>query len=105
MQEAWFLFDESAIREAAGNPRGRAPLDMPRLDEIESIRDPKRAIHDLLRSASELGRRRKLNLASCFHRTAELIEDFTPLRGLTAFQALEAEVEHLLDARSWRAEA
>jgi predicted ATPase len=26
MQEAWFLFDESALRRAAGNPNGKQPL-------------------------------------------------------------------------------
>jgi hypothetical protein len=102
MQEARFLFDESAIREAAGNPRGSAPLDLPRLDEIESLPDPKRIIHECLRSASGLGTRRRFNVGVAFHRMAGLIDDFAPLRRLAAFQALEAEVEGVLDERSWR---
>ncbi|MHC5830744.1 MAG: hypothetical protein ACYT04_86055, partial [Nostoc sp.] len=29
MQEAWLLFDEAALRKAAGNPSGRQPLQLP----------------------------------------------------------------------------
>ncbi len=102
MQEAWFLFNENAIREAAGNPRGRVPLDLPRLDEIESHPDPKGVIHGCLRSASGLPPRRGFKVATAFQRLAGLIDDFTPLRSLAAFQVLEAAVERVLDERSWR---
>jgi len=40
MQEAWLLVDENAIRQAAGNPRGRDTLTMPRLNEVERLPDP-----------------------------------------------------------------
>ena len=57
MTEAWLLFDEAAIRRAAGNPNGRVSLQLPPGDP-EEIADPKQLLHDLLRTASELGGRR-----------------------------------------------
>ena len=44
MLEAWLLFDESAIRHAAGNPNGEAPLDLPQQSRVESCPDPKRCL-------------------------------------------------------------
>ncbi|MEO1077329.1 MAG: hypothetical protein AAFX41_15395, partial [Bacteroidota bacterium] len=35
MSEAWLLFDEMALREAAGRPRGRMPITMPPLSKVE----------------------------------------------------------------------
>jgi hypothetical protein len=40
MQEAWFLFDEIAIRRAVGNPSGRVTLHLPSLDKCEDMADP-----------------------------------------------------------------
>ena len=103
MQEAWLLFDEKALRRAAGNPNGRTVLTLPDLDEIEQIPDPKELVHGMLRQASELPSRRlrRFNPAVAIHRLAELIDDFSPLRGLPAFQALESDVRTLLVERSW----
>jgi len=103
MQEAWFLFDEQALRRAAGNPNGRATLTLPDPDQIERIPDPKDLIHGLLRQASELPARRlrRFDPAAALHRVAELIDDFSPLRALPAFQALESDVRALLLERSW----
>jgi hypothetical protein len=92
MLEAWLLSDESALRTAAGNPNGRRPLELPRIQEIESLPDPKGILHDLLRQASELGSRRRRNVEVSAIRVAERTEDFSRLRGLQAFRALEAEV-------------
>jgi hypothetical protein len=103
MQEAWFLFDETSLREAADNPRGHMALALPPLGDIEAIPDPKNLVHDLLRSASGLrpGRLRRFHPATRVHRLAELIEDFSPLRGLSAFQALERDLRSLLEEKSW----
>jgi len=103
MQEAWLLFDESAIRRAAGNPTAHMPLRLPRLADVEELADPKSILHDALRTASGLrGRRLK---AFSPHRAAHLagdyIRDFSPLRGLPAFRALEAEIEAVLRAHGW----
>jgi hypothetical protein len=39
MHEAWLLFDERALRRAAGNPNGGELLDLPGADQIEGIPD------------------------------------------------------------------
>ncbi len=94
MTEAWLLFDEAAIRRAAGNPSGRDPIAMPPLARMDSIPDPKSLLHDLLLSASGLSSRRlgAFKVAQAVHRVAELIDDFAPLRVLPTFAALEADV-------------
>ena len=103
MQEAWLLIDTNAIRRAAGNPSGRAPLVVPNVNHIEAIPDPKSTLHALLRAASGLtGRRlRKLNLPVLRYRVAELIEDFTPLRDLPAFTALERDLIQIISQNHW----
>ena len=99
MQEAWLLLNEHAIRTAAGNPNGRASLSLPSLQEIERIPDPKKKLHDLLKHASELhGRRLKeFNPSKQAHRVSEQINDFSPLRQLSAFEQFEADLSNLLD--------
>jgi hypothetical protein len=97
------LFDEVAIRSAADNPRGRIPLTIPPLKKLEEIHDPKALLWDSLSQASGLrpGRLRRFDPAPRIHRLADLIEDFSPLRRLPAFQALEKDLVQLLAERSW----
>jgi hypothetical protein len=104
MQEAWLLFEEAAIRSAADNPRGRMPLAIPPLKRLEEVPDPKALLWDLLSNASGLrpGRLRRFDPARRIHRLADLIQDFTPLRRLSAFQALEDDLRQILEERSWR---
>ena len=103
MMEAWFLFNERAIREASGNPTGRESLDLPRIREIESLPDPKAVLHGLLRDASGLsGRRLKsFRAASAIHRMAEIIDDFSPLHELPAFHGLHEELKAISRSRGW----
>lgn len=103
MQEAWLLFDEAALRTAAGNPRGRRPLELPRPAELEDLPDPKRILHDLIREASGLHGRRRKRVPVSFYagRVAELIDDFAPLRALSAFQALEADIAEVVSREGW----
>ncbi len=91
MQEAWLLIDEQALRRAAGNPNGRIAIDMPAIDRLEKIPDPKQVLHDLLLAASELAGRRRQTLkpGEKARRLGALIEDYGPLRRLSAFQAFE----------------
>lgn len=98
MQEAWLLFDEAAIRQAAGNPNGREPLTLPQLSKIESLVDPKADLYKLLRDASGLSghRRQRVPVAHYAYRVADLIDDFSPLRALSAFQALETAVAQVI---------
>lgn len=105
MQEAWLLFDETALRIAAANPRGRETLQLPRIAELERLSDPKAVLHSLLNEASGLSGRRLKKFAPRYaaHRVAELIEDFSPLRELSAFQLVEAEIERLVTEQGWNA--
>ena len=105
MTEAWLLFDESAIRFAAGNPNGKTPLSIPDLSVIEQIRDPKSTLFDLLRKASGLsGRRLKtFDMAESRIRITDLIDDFSPLRELCAFQRLEKDIS-LIKRNGWTAD-
>ena len=95
MLEAWLLFDIIGIRRAAANPNGRVPIQLPPLNSLESLPDPKNTLYQLLRTASELhGRKlKKLRPQASVHRLAECIDDFSPLRKLPAFQALENEIQ------------
>jgi hypothetical protein len=94
MIEAWLLFDETAIRRAAGNPNGTMPLGLPRLAKTEQIPDPKAILFKAIREASGLSGRRlkKLKVSVCRTRLAELICDFSPLRQLPAFARLESDL-------------
>ncbi|MEH2244523.1 hypothetical protein [Nostoc sp.] len=103
MQEAWLLFYEAALRKAAGNPRGRQPLQLPDICKLEQLPDPKDILYGLLCEASELrGRRLKQFSANeRVHRLAELIDDFSPLRALSAFQLLETEIKQVIKTQGW----
>jgi hypothetical protein len=100
MQEAWFLFDEQAIRQASGNPNGQKPLKLPDINRVESIPNPKEELYSLLKTASGLGtnRRVKFNVHSQVHRLAALIDDYSELRKISAFQKLEEEVKQVLES-------
>jgi len=102
MTEAWLLLDEGAIRRASGNPRGRQPLNLPVPASIERVADPKEALFQALRIASEqTGRRlRDLRVEERKHRVAELM-DYELLRNLSAFQSLETDLTTILTAGGW----
>jgi len=103
MQEAWLLFNEDAIREATGKPTSREPLHLPGLQHTENEPNPKRLLRDALLTASGLHgrRRRQFPLVERIYRLAVLIEDFSPLRALAAFTALEAELRETLEENGW----
>jgi len=103
MMEAWLLFDINAIRQAAGNPNGTVPLNLPTLSDIESIPNPKRVLHNILRIATELGtyRRRRFDTNIAVQRIPECIEDFSSLRSLSAFIALEEELRITIESQCW----
>lgn len=103
MTEAWLLFDIDAIRQAAGNPSGTVPLELHRLSDIESLPDPKGVLHRALRTAIQYGthRRKRFDVNKAVQRVPEYIEDFSPLRSLSAFAALEEEVRRMTESRGW----
>ena len=60
MTESWLLLDEAAIRNAAGNPNGRIPLDLPSPAVAERMADPKSALQSAIIVGAEVrGRRRR----------------------------------------------
>ena len=98
MTEAWLLFDEGAIRQAAGNPRSATPLYLPPLAKVEDLPDPKAVLHEALRRATDkpVRRLRKFRTGQAVYRLAELIQDYSPLRKAPAFQTLENELHLVL---------
>jgi hypothetical protein len=103
MTEAWLLFDEQALRWVAGNPNGKMPLDLPKIAELEHKPDPKDELHRRLRIASGLQGRRLKNftMAGRARRVAERLGSFAPLRSLSAFAALEAEIARVVHENGW----
>lgn len=95
MTEAWLLISKPALRSAALNRNGKVPLQLPSIQALESLPDPKRILHDLLRQASELNGRR-LKTFKPNQRVRDIprnIDDFSLLRQLPSFQALEADLQ------------
>ncbi|PWU20825.1 MAG: hypothetical protein C5B50_03090 [Verrucomicrobia bacterium] len=102
MLEAWLLFNEAAIRHAAGNPNGRVPLGLPHAREIEQLPDPKENLKTALRTASELhGRRlKKFSTQDAFWRLTDFLDDFSPLRAHAAFRSFERSLSEAA-AANW----
>jgi hypothetical protein len=98
MLETWFLFEESAIRTAAGNPHGDNPITLPNINSLENLPNPKKYLFDLIKNSSGRSgvRLKKLNLHQCAFRVSQYIDDFSPLRPLKAFQAFETELKATL---------
>ncbi len=98
--EAWLLVDEAAIRAASGRVSGREPLGLPHPSRIEQVPDPKRVLRNALVSAhGATGRRaRRFNPASARMRLADLVDDWSALRQLSAFRQLEADTRTALAA-------
>ncbi len=107
MTEAWFLFDEAKIRLAAGNPAGRSQLSLPPISKVESLPDPKETLRELLVQATELPPRRQKRFlpVKAFYRLAELIDDFSPLRQLSAFRQLEQELKTVIETSKWSSQS
>lgn len=104
MTEAWLLIDENAIRRSADNPSGTNPLPLPAIGTLEATQDPKRALHECLLVACDLGRRQRdqfqRRIGERVQRVAFLINDFGPLERLPAFRtfrdATHSAVERIL---------
>jgi len=103
MMEAWLLFDAPAIRAAAGNPNGSVDLDLLRPTEVESIPDPKSVLHRAILGATEKGgrRRKHFDISSAIYLIPQRVDDFSPLRGLSAFKALEKRIVEVIREQRW----
>ncbi len=77
---------------------------MPAVNRLESIPYPKDVLNELLRQASDLNRRRQRNFPVAKHArlVTEFIEDFSPLRQLSAFAALEEEISAVIQGNNWQ---
>jgi hypothetical protein len=108
-QEAWLLFNEAAIRQIAGKPKGRVHLNLPPLKNMEQETDPKSKLDQALRNASEYTGRKldKFNIGVAKHSLARYLAEhdgFAPLRGLSAFKALEADIQTIITEQGWNVE-
>ncbi|MER6592051.1 hypothetical protein ABT214_09390 [Micromonospora purpureochromogenes] len=100
MTEAWLLLDEAAIRQVAGNPRGRMNLGLPKLHEVESTADPKRLLRECILRAAEVTGRRRETVKGRFdeHRRQLLsrLDRSGPVRRLDSWNRLVNEIDHVV---------
>jgi len=101
MTEAWLLIDIEAIRCAAGNPNGTIGLDLPPVQKLERLPDPKGLLQKLLVEASELQsprrkKRFKRDLGQLVQRVAARIGDFSVLDRLDAYRVFESDLRTAL---------
>lgn len=95
MTETWLLINEDAIKKAAGNRNYRGHLQLPPVRNLEKETNPKKLLHTLLKESCGLNGRRldKFNVHKAVHRVAENIQDFSPLRSLSAFRKFEEDLK------------
>ena len=95
MMENWLLFDETAIKKAAGNRNYNKILGLPPISSIENVSDPKIFLHELLREVSGLKSRqlKNFNVHQAVHLVAENITDFSILRQLSSFKKFEENLK------------
>ena len=98
--EAWLLHDAQKIREASGRVSGVEDLGLPPIAKLEAEARPKDTLHRALTKAhGATGRRAdRFQPEARVHRLADLIEDWSPLRRLTAFRRLEQDTRSALEA-------
>jgi hypothetical protein len=98
MMESWLLISEEAIRRASGNPNGANGLDLPAIATLETVPDPKAVLFTALKTASNLGARRraKFDVHGRRRRVSECIPDFTVLRMLDSFRRFEEDIVHAI---------
>ena len=100
MTEAWFLFDEPAIRLAAGSPGGTAVLSLPNHAAAQRRADPKEILDRAILDASGASGRKLASLRREIvdrrQLVSERIMDFSPLRNHASFRAFEGEMREFL---------
>lgn len=105
MTEAWFLFDELAIRKAAGNPRSSEQLNLPSFAEVQRRADPKEILTEKLILASGLSGRKLKNFNIQLGEKKSLvsvyIDDYSPLRVQQSFAQLENDLILVLANNNW----
>jgi hypothetical protein len=93
--EAWLLASlEPAIRSAAGQPRGRTPLDLPPVRDIERRARPKELLQQIVESAQDgLSRRHRPPFVTVRRLLLERLDLDGPVRQIPAFGRLCADLE------------
>jgi hypothetical protein len=103
MLEAWLLIEDQAIRRAAGNRNGKMDLNLPILEKLESLPDPKKVLYQALKKASGKNKHQLASFkpSSKVHLIPENLRDFSPLLGLSAFQALRKDIIYIISQQGW----
>ena len=98
------IIQRSSIRHAAGNPNGSVSLSLPAISGLERLPNPKDLLHSLLKQASGLNMRRleAFPVTDSARRVTRYIKDFSPLRSLPAFAALESDLRNVIVQSMWR---
>ncbi|MEU6484421.1 DUF4276 family protein [Streptomyces sp. NPDC046887] len=101
--EAWLLLDESAIRQVAENPNGRARLVLPRGITAEQIKDPKAALRTALATANGSTGRRLEKFRQRFpHHRHKLLQRLDPGGPVTQLSSWREFIEDLQKALTTR---
>ena len=99
--EAWLLLDEAAIRRAAGSPKGRRPLNLPRPSQVEAVSDPKKALEVALCTASDFQGQRLKRFRRRLGDARRILLEQLPIGGqleeVPAWQRLNNAVLHFLN--------
>ncbi len=100
MTEAWLLFDESAIRRAAGNPNGTENLELPPISKFEELANPKNLLYAALLKACgrSVLRRARFPVQQRVHLIPNYIDDYSALDSLSAFSLLQRDIRSILSA-------
>lgn len=97
MTEAWLLLDQDAIRFVAGNPRGRAQLDLPKRPAAESVADPKQVLRAALLDAASVTGRRRTRLDSRFpqnrRQLLQRLDTEGPVTHLVSWQTMVSDID------------
>ncbi|MER6452136.1 hypothetical protein ABT270_05720 [Streptomyces sp900105245] len=100
MLEAWLLLDQAAIREVAGNPNGKAALNLPKPARAESVADPKTLLKEAIAAASEEKGRRLEKLQKRFPenraRLLQMLDREGPIQQLASWQAFTHDLRESL---------
>lgn len=100
MMEAWLLIDEMAIKKAAGNKNYNNQVNLPPVNKLEMLKEPKEILHDLLKQVSGLKSRRlkNFNVHQAVHLITEYTTDYRLLRQLNAFNKFEEDLKNVVNS-------
>ena len=68
---------------------------------IENLPDPKKILIEILKQASGSKRFKDREARKAIHRLVDLIDNYSPLYNLSAFQALKQDLSEMLNTNGW----